>query len=205
MAGAFSRASGLARRGATLRSGATARRRAREPRQRLVRYRTVRCSLQCAPSGARPLRGRPRCRPATRSAALRFGGLPFRGDSHSGAPRLRQSDRDRLLRRCRPVFSFADMVDLFTHEFAGLRRGRFSLRSIATRSLQCFLLRHGSPDAMSDVDNCICSATHGASARILAPASTHSTTVSLRTQATNASATTASRHRRTRTKKRRAE
>jgi hypothetical protein len=43
---------------------------------------------------------------------------------HAGAPRLRETDRDRLFRRSRPVLAFANVVHFLTNELAGLCRWR---------------------------------------------------------------------------------
>ncbi len=40
------------------------------------------------------------------------------------------------------MFPFPHMMDFFAHEFAGLRRSRFTLTFIFVRSFQRFLLRH---------------------------------------------------------------
>src|SRR5687768_4560934 len=54
-------------------------------------------------------------------------------------------------------------MNLLAHEFARLRRGRLALRPVTTCASQRLLLRHLTHPAFeSDVDNCICSATHAA-------------------------------------------
>jgi phosphohistidine phosphatase len=40
------------------------------------------------------------------------------------------------------VLSFANVVNLFAHEFTGLRRWRLALTLVSARSFQCFFLRH---------------------------------------------------------------
>src|SRR5438046_10526552 len=85
------------------------------------------------------------------SAQVLFG-MPARGlghrvarwrrHAHAGTARLRESDRDRLFGRPGAVLAFADVVELFTHELAGLRAGRLPLAAVAARALQRLLLRH---------------------------------------------------------------
>src|SRR6188474_1313767 len=60
----------------------------------------------------------------------------------AGPARLRQPDRDRLLRRSRAVLALADMMDLFADELAGLRGRCFPLTFVAPRAFQRFLLWH---------------------------------------------------------------
>src|SRR5688572_22394643 len=80
---------------------------------RLVLQRTHRRTRAFARWGARfaaMLTGREiALRRFTRRALAAFGCL----QRHTGAPRLRQADRDRLLRRARPVFALANVVHLF--------------------------------------------------------------------------------------------
>jgi hypothetical protein len=57
--------------------------------------------------------------------------------------RLRKADRNRLLRGLRAMLPFADVVHLFTHEFACLRAGRFSSGLVVLSSLNRFFFRHG--------------------------------------------------------------
>ena len=64
-----------------------------------------------------------------------------RRQANSSPPRLRQTDRDGLLGRPRAVLAFADVVHLLLHELAGLRAGRFSLRSVFASSFQGLFLR----------------------------------------------------------------
>src|SRR5262245_38157869 len=64
-------------------------------------------------------------------AGRRLRALRGTAQLHTGAPRLRQPDCDRLLRRTRAVLAFADVMDLFAHELAGLRRGRLALPFVA--------------------------------------------------------------------------
>jgi hypothetical protein len=58
---------------------------------------------------------------------------------HSGAPRLGQSDRNRLLGRSRAMFSLAHMMNLFANKFARLdgRRFTFSLVFARPSSVSC--------------------------------------------------------------------
>ena len=68
-----------------------------------------------------------------------------RREVDTGAPGLRQADRDRLFGRRGAMFSFAHVMDLLAHEFAGLRRGRLALPLVATRALQRLLFWHRHP------------------------------------------------------------
>src|SRR3954466_9299162 len=62
-------------------------------------------------------------------AARRGGCLALRGrlEIDAGAPRLREPDRDGLLRRPRTVLAFADVLHLLAHELARLGRRGFAL------------------------------------------------------------------------------
>src|SRR5205823_14919481 len=62
---------------------------------------------------------------------------------HPGATRLREADRDRLLRRARAVLPLADVVHLLLDELARLRAGRLALALVLVRGLQRLLLGHG--------------------------------------------------------------
>src|SRR5262245_59806094 len=44
----------------------------------------------------------------------------------AGAPRFRESDRNRLFGRAGAVLAFADVVNLLAHELARLRRSRLA-------------------------------------------------------------------------------
>src|SRR6476646_6387010 len=61
----------------------------------------------------------------------------------SSPPRLRQANRDRLLRRSRSVLPLANVVHFLAHKFASLRAGRFSLAFILLRPLNRRFFRHG--------------------------------------------------------------
>ena len=76
------------------------------------------------------------------STGLRCGILPRRRQLHSCPPRLRQTDRDRLLGRPRAVLAFTNVVHLFTHELAGLRGRGFSRLLVRAGAPHRFLLRH---------------------------------------------------------------
>ena len=54
---------------------------------------------------------------------------------HTCASRLRQPDRDRLLRRPRAVFAFPDVVDLLADELAGGRRRATALTQLLLGSM----------------------------------------------------------------------
>src|SRR3972149_1336586 len=60
---------------------------------------------------------------------------------HAGAARLRQADRDGLLRGPGAVLAFANVVHLFTHELAGFCRWRLALALVAAGPLQGVSLR----------------------------------------------------------------
>ena len=60
----------------------------------------------------------------------------------SGSSCLGKTDRDRLLRRPRPVLPFAHVLDLFTHELSRLRRRRLPFPRVLSRSLERFAIRH---------------------------------------------------------------
>src|SRR5262245_47400555 len=124
----------------------------RAPRSPIVdRRRRAPFALQCLPG-----RSRPRGGGSVRAAALalgvvarglRPGLLRSRSSSgrrqvHSGAPRLGEPDRDRLLRRPRAMLPFADMLHLFPDELAGLSRRRLALLLVLLRCLHCLLLGH---------------------------------------------------------------
>jgi hypothetical protein len=57
-------------------------------------------------------------------------------------PRLREANRDRLLRRARTMLALADVVHLLPDEFAGLRRGRFARLLVLACPLEGGLFRH---------------------------------------------------------------
>jgi hypothetical protein len=56
--------------------------------------------------------------------------------------RLREANRDRLLRRARTMLALADVVHLLADEFAGLRRGRFARLLVFACTLERGLFRH---------------------------------------------------------------
>jgi hypothetical protein len=58
------------------------------------------------------------------------------------ASRLRQPDRDRLLRRAGAVLALSNVFDLFVDELAGLRARRLALPPVASGALDGFFLRH---------------------------------------------------------------
>jgi hypothetical protein len=77
--------------------------------------------------------------PATRASLTR-------GDLDASPPRLREPDRDRLLRRAGAVLSAPDMVHLFPDILARLGGGRFSLSAVPLRSSLRFAFGHGPLD-----------------------------------------------------------
>jgi hypothetical protein len=65
-----------------------------------------------------------------------------RWELYSGAPCLRQANRDRLLRGTRSMLALPDMFDLFMDEFPSLRGRGFPFACILASSFDCFLFRH---------------------------------------------------------------
>jgi hypothetical protein len=68
------------------------------------------------------------------------------------APRLGESNRNRLLRRARAVLPLTDVFDLFANELAGLRCRRLPLTLGLSRVFQCLLFRHKSPFAVQELE-----------------------------------------------------
>src|SRR5262245_49085916 len=134
------RADRLPRRGRALRSAALARGRLRVSREGASRRRAMALALECAAHGARPLRRRLlRTLAPLREVTLRLLLRPrrrplLRGQLHTGAPRLRQPDRNGLLRRSSAVFPFTHVLDLFAYEFASLRGRRLPLALVLARA-----------------------------------------------------------------------
>jgi hypothetical protein len=62
--------------------------------------------------------------------------------SNARTPGLGEADGNRLLRRARPMFAAADLADLLAHEFARLRRWRFSGAPGLAGFLDRSFLRH---------------------------------------------------------------
>ena len=147
----LSRMCGATSRGPPGRTGPMLGRRPSLARQRLLRRRASAFALQRPQCRARPSRRRP-SPPAARAArrlraplgrALRARRrLP---EMNAGAPRFRQPNRDRLLRRSRAVLALTDVVHLFANELTSLRRRRLPLPFIAPRALQRRLFRHSCP------------------------------------------------------------
>jgi hypothetical protein len=65
------------------------------------------------------------------------GPLLWRRKIHARPASLEESDGNGLLRRARTVFVFANVLDLFTHEFACLRRGSPARALRLARPLEC--------------------------------------------------------------------
>jgi hypothetical protein len=61
---------------------------------------------------------------------------------HTGPPRFRKADGNRLLGGAGAMLALADVMHLFADEFARLRGRRLALTPVAARSLQCSFLRH---------------------------------------------------------------
>ena len=77
-------------------------------------------------------------RASARARPVRIGLREF----YSGAPRLGQSDRNRLLGRPRAMLSLAHMMNLFAHQFACLHGRRFAFGLVFARPSESFLFRH---------------------------------------------------------------
>jgi len=133
---------------------ATARGSAGLPRQGGGRGRTASLALQSAEGRAGTgWRGAPAPRASLGQIALRLlADLCGRASAFGRAelyPRpagLGKADGDGLLRRARAVLAFTDVVYFFADEFAGLRRGRFSLLLVAFGAFARFFFRHGAPN-----------------------------------------------------------
>jgi hypothetical protein len=91
------------------------------------------------PAGASALRVACRLLFQFRRAAL------WRRQLHSGSSRLRQTDRDGLLRAPRAVLPFANMMNFFANEFSCLRGWRFSFSLILARFFDCLVFWHVAP------------------------------------------------------------
>ena len=88
--------------------------------------------------GRRLLHGRTTCRRLFLPAAGR--------DLHACAARLREPDRDRLLRRAHAVLPLADVIDLLADEFSCLGRWCLALTAISRGARRRFSVGHdGSP------------------------------------------------------------
>ena len=61
---------------------------------------------------------------------------------YSRSSRPGEPDCDRLFRGARGVFTLADMLHLFTHEFSGLRGRGFALTGVLLRTFRGLFLRH---------------------------------------------------------------
>src|SRR5205085_1989447 len=75
--------------------------------------------------------------------ALRRAPLLRRREVHPRAPRLREADRDRLLRRARAVLAATYVLDLLAHVLARLRGRSVSAALVLRRSLARRLPGHG--------------------------------------------------------------
>jgi len=69
----------------------------------------------------------------------------------ASAPCLGEANGNRLFRRSRAVLAFTDVVDLFTHEFAGLGRRGLPRSFVALRTHDCVSFRHDSSATLPDV------------------------------------------------------
>src|SRR5437016_2598661 len=78
----------------------------------------------------------------TTPGSLRSRSLLWRRKFHPRAPCLRQANRDRLFRRSSTMFSFADMMHLFSNELARLGCGCLTPTFIAFGSLYGFFFWH---------------------------------------------------------------
>src|SRR5262245_3110867 len=79
----------------------------------------------------------------TAAGSFRSHPLRWRRQFYSRTARLRQADGNRLLRRPGTVFSCANVVNFFAHEFPGLSRSGFSESLVSPRLVNGAFLRHG--------------------------------------------------------------
>jgi hypothetical protein len=66
----------------------------------------------------------------------------WRREFHTGAACFGKANCDRLLGGRCAMFTFADVMHLLPHEFAGLRTGRFPSSCVFASPFQRFFLRH---------------------------------------------------------------
>jgi hypothetical protein len=71
--------------------------------------------------------------PGLTAHAIRGFSATWRRQFDSRAPRFRQADGNRLLRRPRAMFAFADVMKFLAHKFASLGGRRFALPRIGPR------------------------------------------------------------------------
>jgi hypothetical protein len=119
------------------------------PRQRRPGSRGMALTARCTADGARPCGRGPPPGPRTldrqRSAAPRPGGSLSLGRGrklHAGTARLREADRDRLLRRSRAMLPLSYVMHLFAHELTSLRRRGFPFAPVLFGPLQGLFFRH---------------------------------------------------------------
>src|SRR6266508_2243633 len=114
------------------------------------RFRRTRAPALLCERPKRGVRSRPRgpMRAPSRvadgsTAGFRRGGLLARWlQLDAGTSGLGQADRDRLLGGTSPVYSFANVFDLFPNELSRLRARRFPLSLVALGALDCLFLGH---------------------------------------------------------------
>jgi hypothetical protein len=104
--------------------------------KRAVRGGAARLAPQRLRDGARPTGGRPGLRARHLSAVGR------RPQLDAGAPRLGETDRDRLLRRSGAVLAFTDVTDLLAHELARLGARALSFAGLPARAFDGAFLGH---------------------------------------------------------------
>src|SRR5215213_1549175 len=73
------------------------------------------------------------------------GASPRRWQLHSRTASFGQSNRNRLFGGTRAMFAFANVMDLFAHEFSCLGRGRFALSLVPACSSKRLFLWHNTP------------------------------------------------------------
>src|SRR5579871_1728027 len=76
------------------------------------------------------------------SCARRRPSFARRWKVDAGSSRLRKSDSDCLLRRCRTVFSFSNMVHFLANELTCLRAGGFSFAGVFLCAFERLFIRH---------------------------------------------------------------
>jgi hypothetical protein len=84
---------------------------------------------------------------ALREITLRLAFYSFlaalrRRQFYSSPPRLRETNRDRLLRRASTVFALANVFHFFAHKLASLSRRRFALALVFARAFDGLFFWH---------------------------------------------------------------
>jgi predicted MFS family arabinose efflux permease len=61
---------------------------------------------------------------------------------HSGSPRFRKTNRDRLLGGTGAMLAFSNVMHFFSHKFSSLRTGRLAFARIFLSAFEGFFFRH---------------------------------------------------------------